>query len=283
MRMDYGLNLVVRDEIDLIDDFLRYHYSQGIDMVFATDNGSRDGTLEVLKKYEAEGRLHLIEEPPFDFSMHRWFTRQAALAAESGVKWLLCCDADEFIIPPRGARIIDVLREIPESCDCIAIPRFDFVNTERDYRRSPAIEMIHRLKESRNSFGNIIPPKVTFRPAPGLVVTQGAHSLEGKAAASQDRLRIFHYPARSYGQFVRKVENAGSQYDQNRELPKSVGGQKRLWFEMLRKGELEEEYRRRFYRTPAQIEAGLLSGELIATHDLADALLHAGDSGAVAT
>ncbi len=253
--MDFGLNLVVRDEIDLIEDCLRYHYSQGVDVVFATDNGSRDGTLEVLQKYEAEGRLHLAQEPPLDFSMHRWLTRSAELAAARGLKWLLCCDADEFITPPPGATITGILRQLPETCDCVAIPRFDFMNTERSYRQSPAIEMVYREKESRNSFGNIIPPKVTFRPARGIVMTQGAHSLEGRVAAPQDQLRIFHYPARSYGQFVRKVENAGSQYHANRELPKGVGSQKRLWFDMLQRGELEEEYRKRFYRNPAQIKA----------------------------
>lgn len=282
--MELGLNLVIRDEADIAEDFLQYHYSKGVDIVFATDNGSRDGTLDILKKYEAQGRLVLRHEPPSDFSMHRWLTRQAEAAADRGVTWLLCCDTDEFIVPAAGGTIKDALRQFPLSCNCIAIQRLNFINTDRDYKDSPIVEMIYRPKQWPNHLDYPILPKVTFRPAAGTVLVQGAHRLlNGRDAEPQELLRIFHYPVRSYEQFVRKVHNAGSQYMQNKELPQYVGKEKKLWFDMLQKGNLEEEYRRRFHYSPQQLDAAIASGDLIETRELSDHIAalqrSGGDSG----
>ena len=73
----------VRDEADVLEDNLRYHRAQGVDHFIVTDNGSTDGTREIMRRHEEAGELTLIEEPSTDAFRHQehWrFTRMARLA-----------------------------------------------------------------------------------------------------------------------------------------------------------------------------------------------------------
>ncbi len=45
----------LRDEADVIEDNIRYHVAQGITSFLATDNGSTDGTREILARFENAG------------------------------------------------------------------------------------------------------------------------------------------------------------------------------------------------------------------------------------
>ncbi len=65
------LTLLVRDEADIIGSNLAYHLSQGVDFVIATDNGSRDGTDEILREYARHHPVEVLYEPPSDFSQPR--------------------------------------------------------------------------------------------------------------------------------------------------------------------------------------------------------------------
>ena len=47
------MTLIVRNEADIIEDNLRYHRAQGVDFFIALDNGSTDGTLEILESLRA--------------------------------------------------------------------------------------------------------------------------------------------------------------------------------------------------------------------------------------
>ena len=107
------MTLLARDEIDLVDSWLAFHLSAGVDMVIATDNRSQDGTTEVLEEYARSGHVHLIREPGEDLRQDEWVTRMARLAAtEYGADWVINSDADEFWWP-RGASLSEVLAAVP--------------------------------------------------------------------------------------------------------------------------------------------------------------------------
>ena len=225
------MTMKVRDEEDVLDVNLRYHRAQGVDHFVATDNGSTDGTAEILSRYEAEGVLTLIEEPStedFRDQAHWWVTRMARLAAtELGADWVVHADADEFWSPVAGT-LKQALAEIPEEYGVVLAPRPEFVA-----RPEGPGEFWERMtiREARSR----LRPKIAHRAERDAVLHRGAHDVDidrdegevrhsGRAvmravksnrAADEDRLiwapvwpaRVLHYPLRSFDQYRRKVEN----------------------------------------------------------------------------
>jgi hypothetical protein len=107
------MTLLVRDEADVVDAQIAHHLHAGVDFVIATDNRSADGTTEILERYAAEGRLHLIRELGDDLRQSEWVTRMAGLAAtDFGADWVINADADEFWWP-EGDSLTDVLAAVP--------------------------------------------------------------------------------------------------------------------------------------------------------------------------
>ena len=82
--MKLVLTLLCRDEADILENMLRFHLEQGVDWIIATDNGSVDGSLAILQRYERQGRLQLIQEPEHTHDQAVWVTRMARIAADHG-------------------------------------------------------------------------------------------------------------------------------------------------------------------------------------------------------
>ena len=74
------LTLLVRDEADVIEANLRHHLALGVDHVVVTDHRSSDGTTEILRRFEADGRLTLVREESDELRQSDWVTRMARLA-----------------------------------------------------------------------------------------------------------------------------------------------------------------------------------------------------------
>lgn len=124
--MNLVQTLVVRDDADLVDAQIAYHLNAGVDFVIATDNGARDGTTEILARFEREGYLRLV--PKEGAGEAEWRTRTARLAAsEHGADWVINADADEFWWP-RGESLKDVLAPIPPRYTIIQGLRRSFVS-----------------------------------------------------------------------------------------------------------------------------------------------------------
>jgi glycosyltransferase involved in cell wall biosynthesis len=275
------LTLLVRDEADIIACNLDYHLGQGIDWIIVTDNGSTDGTREIVEECARRGRVALFHEPPSDFSQHRWVTQMARLAyANYRADWVINADADEFFVPRRG-RLREQLAECRTAADVMFAARTDFVPFDRPFRDPPPIEMVYRKSVSLDLAGRPLPPKALHRGAPDVIIAQGnhdAHSSRFRPERPHAAIEVFHYPIRSRAQFERKVRNGGSGYAQNKDLDRGVGFHKRYWYELLQNGELDTEYQRRRFHE-GQLAAALASGQLLEDRAVADWLIDARGTG----
>jgi hypothetical protein len=273
--MKLVMTLVVRDEDDVLETNLDYHLNQGVDFVIATDNDSRDGTLEILERYASSGQLHLIRESgtysskrEWDARQSEWQTRMARLAAvEFGADWVIHDDADEFWWPLSGT-LKDVFAAIPRRFGVLGAPKVDFVPRPDDGR-----SIIDRMTV-REVMSGVAAPKAAHRALPDIVVAHmGDHGIwrEGAGPCSAPDgapamlalpywpIRIFHFPVRSAAQLEKRVRRGG------RVSGKLVRGARR------RRSELERAYEEGrisdFYASKVvddhSVEAGIRDGHLV--------------------
>jgi len=101
-RTVYGI-LAVRDEVDIVRINVLHHLHTACDRIIVVDNGSSDGTTEVLKR--------LAAKLPVEWTVDKGaFTQSeivSALADEArakGAEWVLPLDADEFWNGTRDVR-----------------------------------------------------------------------------------------------------------------------------------------------------------------------------------
>ena len=242
--MKLVMTLLVRDEEDIVADNLDFHLAQGVDEVIVTDNGSVDGTLEILRAYEARGLVRIIVEPTDDYSQGRWVTRMARMAAtEHKADWVINNDADEFWWP-RAGTLRTLFEGLGGDVGAVVGHRTNFVPRPEDDR--PYWErMTLRERESLNPVGKPLPPKLAHRAHPEIVVVQGNHRIKGPDVGSElddGSIEILHFPMRSYAQFENKIVKGGRAYARNKELPEKTGRTWRQLYETWEQGRLPAHY-----------------------------------------
>jgi glycosyltransferase involved in cell wall biosynthesis len=242
--MKLVMTLLVRDEEDIVADNLDFHLAQGVDEVIVTDNGSVDGTLEILRAYEARGLVRIIVEPTDDYSQGRWVTRMARIAAtEHKADWVINNDADEFWWPREGT-LRTLFEGLGGDVGAVVGHRTNFVPRPEDDR--PYWErMTLRERESLNPVGKPLPPKLAHRAHPEIVVVQGNHRIKGPDVGSEvddGSIEILHFPMRSYAQFENKIVKGGRAYARNKELPEKTGRTWRRLYETWERGGLPAHY-----------------------------------------
>ncbi len=267
------MTLLVRDEEDILDTHLRYHFEQGVDFVVATDNRSSDSTPEILRVHESEGRLHYIHEATDDFNQSTWVTTMARMAADRfEADWVIHSDADEFWWSDY-ADLASALQSVPPEAGVISAPRVDFL--PRPLSNEPVFaRMTVRERKSFNTLGDPLPPKVCHRADPAVIVGHGNHKIHNTSLKPLDGpspLTIFHFPLRSYRQFERKIVHGGKAYERNRTAPPGVGRTWRDLYEDWKAGLLPARYRARV-ADDAVVRHGIDGGTLLVDRRLADFL-----------
>jgi hypothetical protein len=202
--------LVVRDEADIVDAQLAYHFAAGVDFIVATDHESHDGTTEILQEYERRGRLRLLRETGW-VDEGRWRTRMARLAAtDHGADWVINTDADEFWLP-RNGRLKDAFEAVPGEFGVVFAVSRHFVPVPDG--REPFSERMTTRVSPAAALNDPVSPyrphgKAAHRGDPQIVVRHGAHRVENAALPPLlhwHPFDVLHFPYRSRAQYERKT------------------------------------------------------------------------------
>ena len=240
--MKLVMTLVVRNEDELLEANLDYHFGQGVDFALVTDHDSSDGTAEILDRYAREGMVRVFTERRAGHDQARRVTRMARIAAaEHGADWVINNDADEFWWP-RFGDLHDIFRAIPAEYGQIEVRRSNFLPRPDDgqpfHRR-----MVYREALSLNPSALPLESKVAHRADPDVVVAAGNHrlltnGLRPLPPSGLELLEIFHMPMRTYAQFERKVVQIGEGYEQLADRDDGDGRDQLKLLEIYRAGRL---------------------------------------------
>ena len=262
------LTLLCRDEADILESMLRFHLAQGVDRIIATDNGSVDGSLEILRRFERRGQLTLLQEAEHTHDQAVWVTRMARMAAAMGADWVINSDADEFWWPQQGT-LNTTLAQLPESVGGLLVDRTNFLPPPRNGHDQRPFYKRQTLRErvSRNSLGRPLPPKLIHRAHPDMEITDGNHGarVDGKpiAAIEHTSIEILHFPIRSYSQLERKIRQGAEALERNKRISPGIGDSwRKIYTNHLQEGTLPAYYDS-LRPNPAAMAAQLIRGELI--------------------
>lgn len=247
----WGISMV-KDEADVVAGTL-HHMATEVDHLLVADNGSTDGTRDILAALAEDLPLTVLDDLDPAYYQSVKMSRLAARAAERGASWIVPFDADE-IWNGHGGPLREVLPALPPANVAVARLTNHYATAIDPDVPDPFQRMVWRWPEPMPL------PKVAFRWEPGAVIHQGNHGVTLRASRiASDALEVRHFPYRSAEQFVRKARNGAAAYKAT-DLPEDQGAHWRAYGEILdRLGEegLADVYHKHFwYLSPT--DSGLI-------------------------
>ncbi len=100
----------VRNEVDIIEAFVRHHCAH-FHKLIVLDDGSSDETLHILRSLQSAGLpLVVVSEEAVGYDQSRYMTLLLHMAVNQfGADWVMPLDADEFIEPQDGKSLPEIL------------------------------------------------------------------------------------------------------------------------------------------------------------------------------
>ncbi len=269
---------------DLAAEFCSYHRDLGVDRIYVADYGSKDGTLEVLEPFRQTHFVELVRIPTHHFA--EYDPSNAILQQvreENGADWISFLDADEFLVGPAGIKKV-LEKEWLAETEAIAIPRANLtavgpVRDDTHYLSRLTLKILatdNRVSDPLAPLSSPwiftrLPPKMMVRVAANLSVIPGDHAVIGNLTPPKGSpsLEVLHLPLRRYASFEQKVRDTAAYFEANPEFEPGLAWHWRRWVELLRQGNLREEYEKQFL-ADSEADRLLAEGKLTLETRLAD-------------
>jgi glycosyl transferase family 2 len=201
------MTLLARNEADILDAHLAFHLEAGVDFVVAIDNGSSDGTTEILETYARDGHVDVTRDER-DYKQGQWVTRMARRAAsEFGADWVINSDTDEFWWP-RGGSLKDVFAAVPRRYGVVRGMWRHFAPRpfgDEFFAERMTVRVTNPGVDDNSPYSARF--KSAHRADPAVEVLEGNH----RAVGAQLRpipgwypIDVLHFPIRSFERFKEK-------------------------------------------------------------------------------
>jgi glycosyltransferase involved in cell wall biosynthesis len=199
---------LIKDEIDVVEATVGAMCAQ-VDLVYVADNGSTDGTRELLESLPV---VLTNDRDPAHYQSRK-VSALVDRARQDGAEWVVPFDADEIWLG-KHSRLADTLAELPTGCMVAEAALFNHVAIDGEV-----------MSPWRNT--QPLPlRKVALRAAEDVVVHEGNHGATFPGVpvplVATGQLEVRHFPYRSAEQFVRKARN-GARAIGATDLPEDVG------------------------------------------------------------
>src|SRR5208282_5400671 len=126
--------MTVYNEADIVGHVIEHLVSQGIELV-VLDNGSTDGSYEIVKRHIGKGILSVDRIETENFEKASIFRTLHGMAIQYSPDWMLLTAADEFLESPyRGLTLSKAVQlEGERGHNMIQFNNFEFFPTEKDH------------------------------------------------------------------------------------------------------------------------------------------------------
>jgi len=245
----------VRDAADIIGVTCAYHLAIGFERLIVVDDGSTDGTGDILRGLaRATGRIDIIRSDAAHFDQGELTSKAARRAVDQGADYIAPFDADEFFVFKGDAR--QMLAAFAP--DIVRVQLTNFVQS-RAVERGTTLSLLRaayrpwvrggeaqvEVTERHCAFIEAPYPSKVIAPArAGVGFDMGNHKVLGIEARERRTLDIemLHLPLRARAILMQRTSDFEPRIAPMRKT-KDFGWQSLYFRQCRERGELEREWR----------------------------------------